>query len=94
MVFKIILNNDALLPIIVLNSVKVQLTHPMKGINTSGQALDPGALPPFPPQGKGYITLLSLHSLGRRTIMMVPFLSLRWGMKYRGLEAQLTKIII
>ena len=39
------------------------------------------ALPPFPPQGTGYLTLLSRHSLGRGTIMLIPFLSLRWGMK-------------
>ena len=40
------------------------------------------ALTPFPPQGTGYLTVLSLHSLGRRTIMMVPFLSLRWGIRF------------
>jgi hypothetical protein len=40
-------------------------------------------LPPFPPQGTGYLTLLSRHSLQRGTIMLIPFLSLRWGMKYR-----------
>ena len=41
------------------------------------------ALPPFPPQGTGYLTLFSRHSLQRGTIMLIPFLSLRWGMKYR-----------
>ena len=37
------------------------------------------ALPPFPPQGAGYLTLLSRHSLGNRTMVMLPLLSLRWG---------------
>jgi hypothetical protein len=37
----------------------------MKGIDTPGQALDPGGfVPHFPPQGAGYLTLLSRHSLG------------------------------
>ncbi|MXI85367.1 hypothetical protein [Sphaerochaeta halotolerans] len=55
----------------------------MKGINTSGQALNPGGIASFSAQGTGYLTLLSLHSLGRRTIMMVPFLSLRWGINFQ-----------
>ncbi|WP_276308952.1 hypothetical protein [Sphaerochaeta halotolerans] len=36
----------------------------MKGINTSGQELNSGGVAFFPPQGTGYLTLLSLHSLG------------------------------
>ncbi|MBG0766622.1 MAG: hypothetical protein H0S77_03395, partial [Spirochaetaceae bacterium] len=36
--------------------------------------------PPFPLQGTGYLTLLSRHSLGRGTFLLIPFLSLRWGM--------------
>ncbi|MXI87762.1 hypothetical protein [Sphaerochaeta halotolerans] len=43
-------------------------------------------MPPFPSQGTGYLTLLSLHSLPRGTIMMIPFLSLRWGMIMRNTE--------
>ncbi|MBI9096440.1 MAG: hypothetical protein JEY71_16375 [Sphaerochaeta sp.] len=34
-------------------------------------------MPPFPPQGAGYLTLLSRHSLGNGS--MLPLLSLRWG---------------
>jgi len=37
-------------------------------------------VPHFPPQGAGYLTLLSRHSLGNGTIKMLPFRSLRWGM--------------
>ncbi|MGB4407142.1 MAG: hypothetical protein WBI82_09825 [Sphaerochaeta sp.] len=37
-------------------------------------------MPPFPPQGAGYLTLLSQHSLGNGTMVMLPLLSLRWGM--------------
>ncbi|RFU94426.1 hypothetical protein DYP60_09505 [Sphaerochaeta halotolerans] len=47
-------------------------------------------MPPFPPQGTGYLTLLSRHSLQRGTIMLIPFLSLRWGMKDVIVFAQLT----
>ncbi|PKL10535.1 MAG: hypothetical protein CVV52_17915, partial [Spirochaetae bacterium HGW-Spirochaetae-8] len=40
----------------------------MKGIDTPGQALDSrGFVPHFPPQGAGYLTLLSRHSLGNGT---------------------------
>jgi hypothetical protein len=39
----------------------------MKGINTTGQALTQEALPPIPPQGAGYFTLRSRHSLGNGT---------------------------
>jgi hypothetical protein len=54
----------------------------MKGIDTPGQALESGGfVPHFPPQGAGYLTLLSRHSLGKRTIKMFPFRSLRWGIK-------------
>ncbi|MGB4407487.1 MAG: hypothetical protein WBI82_11560 [Sphaerochaeta sp.] len=35
-------------------------------------------MPPFPSQGAGYLTLLSRHSLGNGTILMLPLLSLRW----------------
>ncbi|MGB4407016.1 MAG: hypothetical protein WBI82_09180 [Sphaerochaeta sp.] len=38
-------------------------------------------MPPFPPQGAGYLTLLSRHLLGNGTILMLPLLSLRWEMK-------------
>jgi hypothetical protein len=38
----------------------------MKGINTpQGKPWKAEALPPFPPQGAGYLTLLSRHSLGK-----------------------------
>ncbi|MGB4405699.1 MAG: Coenzyme F420 hydrogenase/dehydrogenase, beta subunit C-terminal domain [Sphaerochaeta sp.] len=37
-------------------------------------------MPPFPPQGAGYLTLLSRHSLGNGTMVMLVLLSLRWGM--------------
>ncbi|MGB4408135.1 MAG: hypothetical protein WBI82_14840 [Sphaerochaeta sp.] len=50
----------------------------MKGINTPGQALDPGGVASFP-QGAGYLTLLTQHSLGNGTMVMLPLLSLRWG---------------
>ncbi|MGB4408294.1 MAG: hypothetical protein WBI82_15665 [Sphaerochaeta sp.] len=36
-------------------------------------------MPSFPPQGAGYLTLLSRHSLGIGTMVMLPLLSLRWG---------------
>ena len=51
----------------------------MKGINTPGQTKEE-ALPPFPPQGALYLTLLSPPSLGNGTMVMLPLLSLRWGM--------------
>ena len=38
------------------------------------------ASPPLSPQGAGDFTLLSRHSLGKGTIILLPFLSLRWGM--------------
>ncbi|MGB4405281.1 MAG: hypothetical protein WBI82_00265 [Sphaerochaeta sp.] len=38
-------------------------------------------MPPFPPQGAGYLTLLSQHLLGNGTMGMLPLLSLRWGIK-------------
>ncbi|MGB4407682.1 MAG: hypothetical protein WBI82_12540 [Sphaerochaeta sp.] len=38
-------------------------------------------MPPFPPQGAVYLTLLSRHSLGNGTMVMLVLLSLRWGMK-------------
>ncbi|RFU96262.1 hypothetical protein DYP60_01465 [Sphaerochaeta halotolerans] len=58
----------------------------MKGINTSGQELNSGGVASFSAQGTGYLTLLSLHSLPRGTIMMIPFLSLHWGMIMRNTE--------
>jgi hypothetical protein len=58
-----------------------QIGHTMKGINTPGQPWTQEALPPFPPQGTGYLTLLSRHSLQRGTFLLIPFLSLRWGIK-------------
>ncbi|MGB4406707.1 MAG: hypothetical protein WBI82_07605 [Sphaerochaeta sp.] len=36
-------------------------------------------MPPFPPQGAIYLTLLSRHSLGNATMVMLVLLSLRWG---------------
>ncbi|MGB4406393.1 MAG: hypothetical protein WBI82_06000 [Sphaerochaeta sp.] len=36
-------------------------------------------MPPFPPQGAIYLTLLSSHSLGNGTMLMLVLLSLRWG---------------
>jgi hypothetical protein len=53
----------------------------MKGINTPGKQWTQEALPLFPPQGTGYLTLLSRHSLQRGTFLLIPFLSLRWEMK-------------
>ncbi len=47
----------------------------MKGINTPGKPWKAEALPPFPPEGAAYSTLLSRHSLGSRTIKMLPLLS-------------------
>ncbi|MGB4406673.1 MAG: hypothetical protein WBI82_07430 [Sphaerochaeta sp.] len=41
-------------------------------------------MPPLPSQGAMYLTLLSRHSLGNGTMVMLPLLSLRWGMK-RGM---------
>ncbi|MGB4407448.1 MAG: hypothetical protein WBI82_11365 [Sphaerochaeta sp.] len=38
-------------------------------------------MPPFPPQGAGYLTLLSRHSLGNGIMVMLVLLSLRWGIK-------------
>ncbi|MGB4408588.1 MAG: hypothetical protein WBI82_17160 [Sphaerochaeta sp.] len=40
-------------------------------------------MPPFPPQGALYLTLLSRHSLGNGTMVTLPLLSLRWGMSNR-----------
>ncbi|MGB4407909.1 MAG: hypothetical protein WBI82_13685 [Sphaerochaeta sp.] len=37
-------------------------------------------MPPLPPQGAGYLTLLSRHSLANGIMVMLPLLSLRWGM--------------
>jgi hypothetical protein len=57
----------------------------MKGIDTPGQALESrGFVPHFPPQGVGYLTLLSRHSLGNGTIKIIPFRSLRWGINTQG----------
>ncbi|MGB4406587.1 MAG: hypothetical protein WBI82_06990 [Sphaerochaeta sp.] len=42
-------------------------------------------MPPFPPQGAGYLTLLSRHSLGNGIMVMLLLLSLRWGMKGKNL---------
>ncbi|MGB4405381.1 MAG: hypothetical protein WBI82_00785 [Sphaerochaeta sp.] len=36
-------------------------------------------MPPFLPQGALYLTLLSSHSLGNGTMVMLVLLSLRWG---------------
>ncbi|MGB4408465.1 MAG: hypothetical protein WBI82_16540 [Sphaerochaeta sp.] len=36
-------------------------------------------MPPFPPQGALYLTLLSPPSLGNGTMGMLVLLSLRWG---------------
>ncbi|MGB4407954.1 MAG: hypothetical protein WBI82_13915 [Sphaerochaeta sp.] len=36
-------------------------------------------MPPFPPQGAGYLTLLSPPSFGNGSMVMLPLLSLRWG---------------
>ncbi|MGB4405517.1 MAG: hypothetical protein WBI82_01495 [Sphaerochaeta sp.] len=41
-------------------------------------------MPPYPPQGAGYLTLLSPHSLGNATMVMLLLLSLRWEMKFRS----------
>ncbi|MGB4407732.1 MAG: hypothetical protein WBI82_12790 [Sphaerochaeta sp.] len=38
-------------------------------------------MPPFPPQGALYLTLLSRHSLGNGTMGMLLLLSLRWGIR-------------
>ncbi|MGB4405561.1 MAG: hypothetical protein WBI82_01715 [Sphaerochaeta sp.] len=38
-------------------------------------------MPPLPSQGAMYLTLLSPHSLGNGTMVMLLLLSLRWGMK-------------
>ncbi|MGB4408081.1 MAG: hypothetical protein WBI82_14565 [Sphaerochaeta sp.] len=38
-------------------------------------------MPPFPPQGAIYLALLSRHSLGNGTMVMLVLLSLRWGIK-------------
>jgi len=62
----------------------------MKGTNIPGQALDPQeALPPFPPQGALYLTLLSQHSLGNGSMVMLPLLSLRWGINIQNIGCQM-----
>ncbi|MGB4408339.1 MAG: hypothetical protein WBI82_15900 [Sphaerochaeta sp.] len=38
-------------------------------------------MPPFPPQGAGYLTLLSPPSLGNGTMVVLVLLSLRGGIK-------------
>ncbi len=57
--------------------------YEMKGINTLGQALDPGGVASFsaPQWTAGYLTLRSRHSLGTGTILMVALLLLRWGIR-------------
>ncbi|MBI9095132.1 MAG: hypothetical protein JEY71_09645 [Sphaerochaeta sp.] len=52
----------------------------MKGINTPGQAMERGGVAPFSAPRGGYLTLLSRHSLGNGTMVMLVLLSLRWGM--------------
>ncbi|MBI9096680.1 MAG: hypothetical protein JEY71_17605 [Sphaerochaeta sp.] len=51
----------------------------MKGINTPGQALGRGGVASFSAPRGGYLTLLSRHSLGNGTMLVL--LSLRWGIK-------------
>ncbi|MGB4408269.1 MAG: hypothetical protein WBI82_15525 [Sphaerochaeta sp.] len=41
-------------------------------------------MPPFPPQGAGYITLLSRHSFGNGPMVMLSLLLLRWGIKKKN----------
>ncbi|MGB4406885.1 MAG: hypothetical protein WBI82_08515 [Sphaerochaeta sp.] len=41
-------------------------------------------MPPFPPQGAIYLTLLSRHSLGNGSMVMLLPLSLRWGISTSG----------
>ncbi|MGB4405352.1 MAG: hypothetical protein WBI82_00635 [Sphaerochaeta sp.] len=53
----------------------------MKGINTPGQALERGGVASFSAPRGGYLTLLSRHSLGNGTMVMLVLLSLRWGIK-------------
>ena len=53
----------------------------MKGINTPGQALERGGVASFSAPRALYLTLLSQHSLGNGTMLMLLLLSLRWGMK-------------
>jgi len=56
--------------------------HIIKGINTPGQALDPGGVASsWAP--KGEVSHLAFPALAREhgTIMLFPLLSLRWGMK-------------
>ncbi|MGB4405869.1 MAG: hypothetical protein WBI82_03305 [Sphaerochaeta sp.] len=43
-------------------------------------------MPPFPPQGAMYLTLLSRHSLGNGTMVMLVLLSLRWGINHTWLD--------
>ncbi len=54
----------------------------MKGIIPQGKPWTQEASPPLPPQGAGYVTLRSRHSLGNGTIKMVPLLSLRLGITH------------
>ncbi|MGB4405968.1 MAG: hypothetical protein WBI82_03810 [Sphaerochaeta sp.] len=41
-------------------------------------------MPPFPPQGAIYLTLLSPPSLGNGTMVMLVLLSLRWGISAKA----------
>jgi hypothetical protein len=64
-----------------LFSITAYQTHsdgPMEGIdNTLEQVLKSGGFASSCVQRAGYLTLLSHHSLGRETITMLPFHSLR-----------------
>ncbi|MGB4405299.1 MAG: hypothetical protein WBI82_00360 [Sphaerochaeta sp.] len=46
-------------------------------------------MPPFPPQGAIYLTLLSPPSLGNGTMGMLPLLSLRWGINGKIIKHQM-----
>ncbi|MGB4406642.1 MAG: hypothetical protein WBI82_07265 [Sphaerochaeta sp.] len=43
-------------------------------------------MPPFPPHGALYLTLLSPPSLGNGIIVMLLLLSLRWGINNKGTD--------
>ncbi len=64
----------------------------MKGINTPGQALDPGGVCLlFRPTGRGISPCFSRHSLGIGTIKMLPFRSLRWGIRVLNMQMRKEK---
>ena len=57
----------------------------MNGISTQGKPWTQEALPLIPPQGVGYYTVRSRHSLGNGTMVMAVLLSLRLEINFESI---------